>query len=299
MKPKILVSILTLFLIFSIVNAVGINPGITQATYVPGGIISGNYSIYNKETVEKTYTLTPQGSLADYLELPETQVTIPANGVYPTNFSLTMPEGLAPGRYDTRIHITEPSKQGGFGLAFAIEYVIVFDVLYQGKHLSSSIMLGGQATDNLIVALALINDGSEAVNSSQIKVTITDSAGKELFSKTENTGAVDVGKTASTLMQTNKTEWVEGNYTLKIGWNYDGKSDSVSKEFNTEEQAPLPVTTTTAPLQTQTAQQQSQGNSGLTVGGTTGDIMFYVIVGVLALVIVALLAVVIMQRRRA
>jgi len=296
MKPKILVSILTLFLIFSIVNAVGINPGLTQATYVPGGIISGNYSIYNKETIEKTYTLTPQGPLADYLEIPETQVTIPADGIYPTSFSLTMPEGLAPGRYDTRIHITEPSKQGGFGLAFAIEYVIVFDVPYTGKHLSSSIMLGGQTTDNLIVSLALVNDGSEAVTSSQVKVTIINSDGETLFSKTENTGAVDVGKTASTLMQTNKTEWEEGNYTLNVEWNYDGKSDSVSKEFSTEEQASLPITTIAAPLQTT---QQTQGTSGLTVGAETGDIMFYVIVGVLALVIVALLAVVLMQRRRA
>jgi hypothetical protein len=98
-------------------------------------------------------------------------------------------------------------------------------------------------------------------------------------------------------MQTNKTEWEEGNYTLKVEWNYDGKSDSVSKEFDTEIPASLPITTTAAPLQT--AQQQTQGTGGLTVGGATGDIMFYVIVGVLVLVIVALLAVVLTQRRRA
>jgi len=231
MKLKIVFCVLVLLLGFCAVNAVGINPGLTTADYSPNSKVDGAYNIHNSQNVPVTVVITTKGYLANYLTIPEDRITVPANSVYPTSFSLLMPENLAPGKYETRIHLAETSSKSF--LAFAVEYVIVVDVPYPGEHLTPSLVIGGQSTGNLIMSASAINDGTAAVPSSQISVSVTDALGKVVFSGTENTGGVDVDQYISKLFQSDKTNWPESTYTVKMDLVYDGKTESTSQSFST------------------------------------------------------------------
>ena len=290
MKFKIVFSALIFLLCFCAVYAVGINPGLTNANYNPNSKVEGAYNIYNNKDAPVTVLLTTKGDLTNYLTIPEDRVTIPANSIHATSFSLLMPENLAPGKYDTRIHIAETG--GESFLAFAVEYVIIVDVPYQGKHLTLSLVIGGQSTDNLIISAGATNDGSEAVQSSQISVSITDASGNEVFSGTGDTGGVNVKQFVSKLFQADKTNWPESTYTVRIDLLYDGVTASTSESFSTvtakpEQQQPpaetnLPETKQPENIIPPSAEQQE----GIITPSKNNK---FVIVGILIIIIVALL----------
>jgi len=291
MKLKVLLLALVFILIFNIAYAIGINPGITNTEYSPGQTIDGVYKLVNKENVPKTVTLTTKGDLAKYLTIPETKITVPANGEYQTSFSLVMPKGLAPGKYDTRIHIAESSNGEKFGLAFAVEYVIVFDAPYQGKHVSPSIMLGGATTGNLVISAGLANDGTEAVQSSSIEVLIINSIGASMFSASEDAGAIDVKQFTSKLFQADKTNWPEGNYTIKLSAVYDGTTASLSQEFSTI--TSVPQQQTIEIKLNQTATQPTKSDVILSEDKT----ITYVTIGAIIIIIIAFLAIYFARRK--
>jgi hypothetical protein len=144
-------------------------------------------------------------------------------------------------------------------------------------------MLGGATTGNLVISTGLANDGMEVVQSSSIEVLIINSTGASMFSASEDTGAIDVKQFASKLFQADKTNWPEGNYTIKLSAAYDGITASLSQEFSTITSMPQQQTIEITP--NQTATQPTKSNVILSEDKT----ITYVTISAIVIIIITFL----------
>lgn len=230
MKKSIIAMLAAMIVLATYACAIGVTPAITKIAYMPGEIQTGTFSVTNTENKTVTAAITQQGPIE--AELSEKTVQLNPKETKQVSYSLTIPSNLDPGKNNINIMILElPSETAEGTQLSALAAVITtlqINVPYDGKEIEAAVDLNDENQGKVGFVIAVTNLGNQPISDLNAQIEILDSK-----MQTEST-ALDPQKRTEL-----KTEWIaptEGSYQAKITITYDGKTKTITKEFNAGKQ---------------------------------------------------------------
>lgn len=114
MNAKILIFLLVMLVIAADAHAIGISPSRTILNFTPNAEFQLEVSVINRENRTLPVRLYVRGDLAQFVQFPDSSVTIKPESYVTFSYVLKMPPSLAgPETYDTRIGAVEVPAGGG------------------------------------------------------------------------------------------------------------------------------------------------------------------------------------------
>ena len=232
-KKLVLVFLMLVVVLIPLVCSLGVTPGRNTLDFSPNLEKSFSFSVLNTEPKEFSVALSVEGDLADYVKVSEDKINFLANEKSKEiSYSIKLPRGLSPGLHKAEISITEvpsDSKNSGVSITTTVSVVtqLYIYVPYPGKYLEGRGDIVNKGT-SAVFYIPVISRGEEKINEAYCKIVIYK-------------GEAKLGEIESSRVSIEKGERKEltaewqgepGKYKAVISLIYDGKIETIEKEFN-------------------------------------------------------------------
>jgi len=219
--------------IFSIsnANALGISPAITTVDFEPSETYMGSFTLYNHGSSPIKVSLLVLGELADYIEAPS-QITVNPDSQEVVKYKLSLPGSMDYGFHKVEIMATEDTIQseGETLVSAKIAVVTQIKVLvpYPEKYVDAEIAID-ERQDETWFALALTNVGNVDIEKAYANIAIEDQT-KLIERIMTNSAKIEV-KDKNMVYAVSKQNLQPGDYKATATINYDGKENTITKDF--------------------------------------------------------------------
>lgn len=222
-------------IIFFISNviALGVSPGRNTIDFSPNLERDFSVSVLNTESKDFSVALSVGGDLASYVSVSEDKINFLASeNSKQVVYSLKLPKGLSPGLHRAEIAITEvpvDSLNSGVSITTTVSVItqLYVYVPYPGKYLEGRGDIVNKGT-SAVFYIPVISRGEETINEAYCEIKIYQ--GETSLGKIEsNRISIESGQRKELT-----AEWTgePGKYKAVIGLIYDGKIETIEKEFN-------------------------------------------------------------------
>ncbi|MEI6058570.1 MAG: hypothetical protein WCP89_02255 [archaeon] len=228
-----LIVFMSMSLMVPSVCALGVTPGRNTLDFSPNLEREFTASILNTESKAFSVVLSVEGDLASYVSVSEDKINFLAdekskNIVY----SLKLPKGLSPGLHKADIAITDvPSGSLGSGVSITTTVSVITQlyvyVPYPGKYLEGRGDIVNKGT-SAVFYIPVISRGEEKIDEAYCTIGIYNGETK-LGTVESNRISIEKGERKEL-----NAEWIgePGKYKAVISLIYDGKIETIEKEFN-------------------------------------------------------------------
>lgn len=235
-KLILVLSILIVMLIvmlIPLVCALGVTPGRNTLDFSPNLEKSFSVLVLNTEAKDFSVVLSVEGDLVDYVNVSEDKIDFLADEKSKEiSYSIKLPRGLSPGLHKAEISITEvPSdfKSSGVSITTTISVVtqLYIYVPYPGKYLEGRGDIVNKGT-SAVFYIPVISRGEEKINEAYCEI--------EIYGEETRLGKIESNRISIEKGERKEltAEWQgePGKYKAVISLIYDGKIETIEKEFN-------------------------------------------------------------------
>ena len=234
---KIIILFAMVFVLMSLVSAIGITPGRTTINFEPGLSKEVSFSVLNSADKDMTIVFAVKGDLAEYITLSETQTQFSSSEVSKSfTYSINLPESIgAPGLHKTEIvalEIQEGIKDGGTFVGAVVGVITQLHVYvpYPNKYLEAEVNVV-ESQGKTLFLVPVTNRGKLDIVNAKATIDIYTGADEKIDTIETNTEGV-----LSLERKELVAEWDSvvnpGRYKAIVSVRYDNEVTTVWKEFN-------------------------------------------------------------------
>lgn len=234
---KIIMLFAMVFVLMSLVSAIGITPGRTTINFEPGLSKEVSFSVLNSADKDMTIVFAVKGDLAEYITLSETQTQFSSSEVSKSfTYSINLPESIgAPGLHKTEIvalEIQEGIKDGGTFVGAVVGVITQLHVYvpYPNKYLEAEVNVV-ESQGKTLFLVPVTNRGKLDIVNAKATIDIYTGADEKIDTIETNTEGV-----LSLERKELVAEWDSvvnpGRYKAIVSVRYDNEVTTVWKEFN-------------------------------------------------------------------
>ncbi|MFA7707769.1 MAG: hypothetical protein WCX73_02360 [Candidatus Pacearchaeota archaeon] len=215
------------------VFALGVSPGRNTIDFSPNLEKSFSVSILNTESKDFSVALSVEGDLADYISISEEKINFLASeSSKQISYSARLPKGLSPGLHKAEILITQvPSDFENSDVLITTTVSVITQlyvyVPYPGKYLEGRGDIVNKGT-SAVFYIPIISRGEEKINEAYCEI--------EIYQEETSLGKIESNKVSIEKGEKKElsAEWQgePGKYKAVINLIYDGKIETIEKEFN-------------------------------------------------------------------
>ena len=230
---KTFAAILIIALVSSNALALGITPGRTTLDFEPGKIHNGKLKIVNNEDKDISLIVYQRGTLKDYIELPESSLTLDKGSSKEIPFILKLPEELEnPGLNTADIVVRELSsnieeEEITVGSLTAVSHQVHVYVPVPGKFIQPQLNIVGEGS-TVNFYLPIVNRGEEDIK--ELKATIFIQENGEQTDKIESE-AISLKSKEKTELNLKWMNEVYGNYRAVVLITFDDQVAKIESDF--------------------------------------------------------------------
>lgn len=243
MNPKLIATLAMILLLTPIVHALGVTPGRSTSYFEPGLESSIKFTILNNEHKDLNLAVYAKGTLADYIELPITQVQLtPDEASKELNYKIKLPNEMEePGLHTAEIVIREITIGEGedimIGAMQAVITQLHINVPYPGKYIviSRIDIVDKKAENKILFFIPLINFGKEDVKSAKAAITIMDMYENIIDEIETGEKQVPAKSRAELKASIDSSRLTAGIYRVIVKLTYDGLTTTTENAFYTDD----------------------------------------------------------------
>lgn len=246
MNKKITLTILSFFILLSLVSALGISPGRFTVEYNPKmSSGTGAFNIINSDGEDITLSVSVRGELANTLTLDgeNKRITLKkSDGPYLFRYLYALPDNLPPGQSSAEIVITQipdniNHSETYVGATIAVAHQFYVNVPYPGKYAEADIdivsMNSGQET---LFVIPVISKGKFDLVSVRANVDIFDAEGIPIHSFNTESIEIKSGEMKELRYIWDTESLPLGEYYAEVTVIYDGETINMNKRFSIGDQ---------------------------------------------------------------
>ncbi len=232
-KKYILMSLVLILVLTPLVFSLGVTPGRNTLDFSPN--LERNFSVLVLNTESKSFSvaLSVEGDLADYVQINADKINFLAGETSKQiSYSIKLPKGLSPGLHKAEIAITEvpsDSQKSGVSITTTVSVItqLYVYVLYPGKYLEGRGDIVNKGA-SAVFYIPVISRGEEKINEAYSEI--------EIYSGQTSLGKIETNRISIEKGERKEltAEWTgePGKYKAVISLIYDGKIETIEKEFN-------------------------------------------------------------------
>lgn len=222
MKKTTILTLAFLIVLTLNVTAIGVTPALTILDYKPGELRTIKFTVTNTENKTIEAAITPEWEAeAKLIELKPLESREMA-------YVTKIPSNLEPGMQNMNIIIQElPGESSPSAQITATASVITrvqFRVPYDGKAIEADVSMTPMAQSKMGFTITVTNLGSETIKDLNAEIKI--------LNENIKTESQELDSQKRTELKAEWTVPAQGEYQAEITVNYDGKSRTITTNFN-------------------------------------------------------------------
>jgi hypothetical protein len=234
---KFVVSFILIVFMLQFVFALGITPGRTTASYVPGAQETHEFTVVNTEKKDIDVVIYAGGDLKDNIAFSEVSFKMKAkDGDKRITYTVTMPSTLAPGLHNTDlVALQVPDKKNGKGAFIGASVAVVSQlqvfVPYPGKYAEAELNVINPETGKASFIIPIISRGEQNLARVRAVIDIYGPTNEKITTLNSEMISIDSGQRGELAVDW-KTDSLPGSYIAKATILYDEQTLQLVKEFS-------------------------------------------------------------------